>query len=60
MQHQTENGKNLTNAKEHPGDKLFYLKIIHILHPRYHPNIIENILKISKRASFSVFLRLYN
>ena len=30
-----------------------FLKIIHILHPRYHPKIIEHTLKLSKRASVS-------
>ena len=32
-----------------------YLKIIHILHPHYHPKIIEYILENPKRASVSVF-----
>ena len=26
------------------------MKLIHILHQRYHPKIIENILKISKKV----------
>ena len=35
-----------------------YLKIIHILHPRYHPKIIGHVPKISKRTSLCVFPRL--
>ena len=36
---------------------LGYWKIIHILHPHYHPKIIGHTLKISKRTSVSVFMR---
>ena len=31
-----------------------YLKIIHILHPYYHPRIIGHIIKISKRESVCI------
>ena len=50
--------KNQANAKQHPEAELFLFEIIHILHPRYHSKIIAHILKISKRASASVFKRL--
>ena len=43
--------KKQTNAKQHPKATLCHLKIIHILHPRYHPKIIGHILKNSKRTS---------
>ena len=33
-----------------------YFNIIHILHPHDHPKIIGHILKVSKRASVSVFI----
>ena len=36
-----------------------YLKIIHVLHPPYHPKIIGHILKISTRTSVSAFMRLH-
>ena len=48
------------NAKQYPEADSCYLQIIHMFHPRYHPKIIEYILKISKRTSVSVFMRLYN
>ena len=35
--------KNKANAKQHPEAEL--LKIIYILHPRYHPKIVGHILK---------------
>ena len=37
----------------------YYLKIIRILHPRYHSKITEHVLRISKRTSVSFFMRLY-
>ena len=50
--------KNQAYAKQHPETELFcYLKIIHILHPRYRPKIRRNILKNSKRTRVSVFMR---
>ena len=36
------------------------LKIIHILHPRYHPKLIGRTLKVTKRTNLSVFMRLYD
>ena len=36
------------------------LKIIHILHPIYHRKVIGHILKISQKASVSLFKRLHN
>ena len=35
------------------GRKFCYLKVIHILHSRYHPKILGHVLKISKRTSMS-------
>ena len=46
------------NAKQHLAAELLLFKIIHILHPRYHPKIIGHILKNSKRTSAFVFIRL--
>ena len=37
--------KNQAKTKQHPGADFCYLKIIHFLYPRYHPRIIEDILK---------------
>ena len=37
--------KNQVNAKQHPEAEFCYMKIILILHPRYHPKIIVHILK---------------
>ena len=36
----------------------YYLKIVCIFHPSYHPKLIGYILKISKTTSMSVFMRL--
>ena len=33
--------KNQANAKQDPETELLLLKIIHILHPRYHPKIVD-------------------
>ena len=35
-----------------------YLKIIHILHPRYHPKIIGHTLKISKKTCIHEIIQL--
>ena len=37
-----------------------YLGIIYILHPRYHPKVIEDILKKVQKASTPVWIRLYD
>ena len=37
--------KNQVNTKQHPEAERLLLKIIHILHPRYHSKIIKQILK---------------
>ena len=37
--------KNQANAKQHPEAEPSYLKIIQILHPRYHPKLIGHILR---------------
>ena len=37
--------KNQANAKQQLRLNVSYLKITHILHPRYHPKIIGHILK---------------
>ena len=36
----------------------FYLKIIHILHPSYHPKIKGHIIKNNQIINVSVFMRL--
>ena len=36
-----------------------YLKIIHILHARYHRKIIEDILKNVQKKSTSIWIKLY-
>ena len=52
--------KNQANAKQHPEAELLPPKIIGILHPRYHLTTTGHILKIRKRTSMSVFMRLCN
>ena len=47
--------KNQRNAKQHPEANFSYLKIIHILYPRYYPKITKNILK-NKQISKRVFI----
>ena len=37
-----------------------YLKIIQFLHPRYHPKILEDILKNVQKESVSVLMTLQN
>ena len=38
--------KTQANSEQHPEAELLpFLKIIHILHPRYHPKIIGYVLK---------------
>ena len=39
---------------------IFYLKIIRILHPRYHPKVIGHILNNKQKNSESVFARSYD
>ena len=58
MQHQPEIGKKIKLTLSNTLRlNLGYWKIIHILHPCYHPKIIGHTLKISKRTSVSVFMR---
>ena len=47
--------KNQANAKQHLRLNFYYLKIIHILHPCYHPKIIEHILKIKQKSKCVCF-----
>ena len=48
--------KNQANAKLHPEAEFYsYLKIIHILYPRYHPKVIGHILK-NKLKNKRVFI----
>ena len=37
--------KNQANAKQYPEAELLLFENLHILHPRYHPEIIGHILK---------------
>ena len=37
-----------------------YLKIIHILHPRYHPEIIGDIFKNVQKTSAPILMTLYD
>ena len=37
--------RNEANTKQHPKAELYYLKIILVLHARYHPKIMVQILK---------------
>ena len=41
--------KNQANAKQYPEAELYYLKIIHILYPCYHPKMIVHILKVKQK-----------
>ena len=36
-----------------------YLKIIYVLHPPHHPNILGHILKNEQKITVSAFMRLY-
>ena len=46
-----EIGKKIKQLlKQHPEMNFCYLRIIHILHPRYHPNIIGHILKNKQKS----------
>ena len=56
-QRRTEIAKKSSNTLR---QNFGYLKIIHFLHSRYHAKIIRHTLKISKRLSVSVFMRLYD
>ena len=48
-QYQAEiGGKKQAKAKYYPEVAFYYLKIIHILHPRYHPKITGRSLEDSK------------
>ena len=42
----SKSAKNQANAKQHLQAEHCCLKIIHILHPHYHPKIIGHVLKI--------------
>ena len=51
--------KNQANIRNTLRLNFCYLKIIHILHPRYHPKIIGHILKNKLKNNY-VCVRLYN
>ena len=53
-------GKNQANAKQHPEAKLLPSENYWHSSSRYHLTITGHILKISKRTSMSVFMRLCN
>ena len=44
--------KNQAYAKQHPRLNFYYLKIIQILHWRYHPKIIGHILKKKQKNKY--------
>ena len=41
--------KNQLNAKQHPETELLLFENLHIFHQRYHPKIIEHILKTKQK-----------
>ena len=49
--------KSHANAKQHPETELLQFEN-YVLHRLYHLKIVGDILKISKRSSVSVFMRL--
>ena len=53
--------KNQANAKQQQLRLNFcYLKIIHILHPRYHPKIIGHILKKKEKSMLVCIHEIYD
>ena len=40
------------NTKQHTEVELYYLKIIHILHSRYHPKIIVHVPKNKQKKKY--------
>ena len=59
QEHQAEiGGKNQEKDKTQPEAELLLLKIC-FLHPRLSLKIIGHILKVCKKASVSILMRLY-
>ena len=52
--------QNQAKAKQHPETELLLTEFFSLFHPRYHPKVITDILKIIQKVSASVLMRYYD